>query len=381
MDAVEPMPQRWQQERLFDNAEHYFADLISAINQAEHSIAINFYIFNYDKTGRRIIEALAGAVNRKVDVRVLIDGIGSYQSGLKAALAMEKMGVQVRIFHPLPWQLRQYRRSVFKGNYFAKSLHFFQKINRRDHRKLCIIDRQKLSTGSFNISDQHLSTVQGGDNWRDYGVMVCGANVAAISDNFDHYWYRSKTKYHPKTLPHHFSFYWHNFSHKSRKRKNYLLVKKINHAQQRIWIVSAYFVPSGQIIKALKQAAQRGVDVRVVVPRSSDVIFFPYLAKSYYHDLLSSGIRIHEYLPSFIHAKAMIIDEFYLLGSSNLNHRSSLHDLELDIILTHADSQQQLCSFILADIDKAYEIKRDNLQRSISNKVLGFIARLVRHWM
>ncbi|MCR8922558.1 phospholipase D-like domain-containing protein [Dasania sp. GY-MA-18] len=381
MQAVTLKPYSWQQEALFDNAELYFEALISAISQAKQSIDLNFYIFNYDKTGRSIIAALAQAVKRKITVRVLIDGIGSYNSGLKAALELEKHGIEIRIFHPLPWQLSQYRRSAFEGNYFQKALHFFQKINHRDHRKLCIIDYKQLWTGSFNITDQHLSKANGGENWRDYGVMVCGANVAAISNNFDHFWQRSKTKQHPKTLPHHFQFYWHNFSHRSRKRKNHLLVKKINNAKQRIWIVSAYFAPSGRIIKALKLAAQRNIDVRVVVPRHSDVILFPYLANSYYHDLLSSGIRIYEYLPSFLHAKAMIIDEFYLLGSSNLNHRSSLHDLELDIILTQPSSQQQLSNFILSDIDQAFEIKRDDFKHSLIQKALGTIARMLRYWM
>jgi cardiolipin synthase len=118
------------------------------------------------------------------------------------------------------------------------------------------------------------------------------------------------------------------------RRENYLdLLVRILGAKRRIWIENAYFVPDGALIRALKVAAESGVDVKIVVPAISDVFFIPWVTAAFNLGLLRAGVKVFEYNKGMMHAKTVLIDDWGLVGSSNLNHRSLFHDLEADLVL------------------------------------------------
>ena len=367
----------WQSEHLFDEAEDYFEQLLTSIEQAHSSVDIEFYIFHDDKLGQRVIAALAAAVARGIKVRVLLDGIGSSESALSTLAAMTNAGIGVKLFHPLPWQLQRHRWSVSPGSPLGKLFYLIRSINKRDHRKLCIIDNRELWTGSLNISQKHLSREQGGEHWRDYGIRITGPAIGEIADNFNALWHYQR----PHLRQGFFKYYWNNLSALARRRKNRLLVKYLADAKSRIWISSAYFSPSPAVLKTIKQAAARDLDIRLLVPRKSDVRFFPLLTATYYGDLLRSGIRVFEYGPRFLHAKALLIDDLCVLGSTNFNHRSYLHDLELDIVLQSPASKTRLESFVMRDISEATEVKLTALGSQWPRVWLGWLPRLLRYWM
>lgn len=367
----------WQDEEIYDLATDYFNGLIKAIHLARSSIIVEFYIFENDLLGKKVISALLTAAKRGVHIQVLIDGIGSFEHGESIASQLEREGIEIKIYHPLPWQIKQYRHSLSKGNLLQKLIRFIRLINRRDHRKLCIIDNEELWTGSFNISQKHMTRQQGGENWRDYGARVKGKGVKLVKENFDALWYQRK----PHALQGLFLYYWQNISTTTRKRKNKLLVEKITHAAQRVWITSAYFAPSSAVIRALKAAAKKQIDVKILVPRRSDIPFFPKLTSTYYSDLLRDNIEIYEYLPGILHAKALIIDQLYLLGSTNFNHRSFLHDLELDIVLMNPDAQASLERFFLNDINQSEKIDQTQRKQAPIATLSGWLSRLLRYWM
>ena len=371
----------WCEEQLYEQAECYFDELINAIHQAKYSINLEFYIFNYDQVGKRVIAALATAIKRGVTVKVLIDGIGSSDSGTEAAEQLEAVGAHVKIYHPLPWKLSQYPRSIVTGNLLYKFFLFLQNINNRDHKKSCIIDSVNLWTGSLNISSQHLSQQSGGEGWRDYGVYVQGYGVSTIENSFYHQWHKADLKTESPKLSGQFRLYWDSFNRQARKRKYTMLLRHIKRAKNKIWVSSAYFAPSSKVLRALKAASRRGVDVRILVPHSSDVALFPYLTNTYYHGLVHAGIRIFEYLPSFLHAKAVIIDELHLVGSSNFNHRSSLHDLELDIALTSEQAKNHLAAIFNKDMLDSQEIVHDQIPYTLKHILLGYSAKAIRYWM
>jgi cardiolipin synthase len=381
MLSPKPSVLPWQKEQLFDDAELYFEALIAAILRAKQRICLEFYIFNYDNVGKRVIYALAQAIKSGVEVKVLIDGIGSSESGGEAAEQLELIGADVKIFHPLPWNISHYSRSIITGNVIYKALTFIRKINHRDHKKSCIIDGVSLWTGSLNISSQHLPLSKGGENWRDYGITVTGENIKSLENSFNEQWNKAELKTQSRRWRGQFRQYWNSFNSTVRKQKYYLLIDTIDQSQYRIWVTSAYFAPSSKIIRALKAASQRGVDVIIIAPRCSDVALFPYLTSSYYHGLVHTGIRIFEYRPSFLHAKSVIIDDLYLVGSSNFNHRSSLHDLELDIALTHPECKKQLENFMHQDIDNSQEITQTQIPYTLKHKILGYLTRAIRYWM
>lgn len=374
--SVRPLAS-WEDEVLFDQAAPFFEQLIDSINQARLSVWLEFYIFSYDNLGKRVIQALHRAVERGVEVRVLIDGIGSSETSDQSLKAMSDAGIAVKIFHPLPWQLNKHRWSLSPGSSLGKLFYLIRAINQRDHRKLCIVDHQTLWTGSFNISQKHLNEEAGGENWRDYGLRVTGTGVAEIAENYAALWQYQR----PKLRHGLFKYYWNNLNALARRRKNRLLVEHIRSAQQRIWITSAYFSPSPRVLKALKQAGRRNLDIRLLVPKKSDVRFFPLLTASYYSDLLRSGIRVYEYGPRFLHAKALLLDAFCLVGSTNFNHRSFLHDLELDIVLHTDGSKQQLEACFLHDLNQATEVRLEDIGFRRRLAWLGWIPRLLRYWM
>ena len=381
MSSLSTEADNWCEEQLFDQAESYFDKLINSIDNATYTINLEFYIFNYDRVGKRVISALSSAIQRGVTVKVLIDGIGSSDSGTEAAEQLEAVGAEVKIYHPLPWKLSHYPRSLITGNLLYKFFLFFQNINNRDHKKSCIIDSAFLWTGSLNISSQHLSKENDGEGWRDYGVFVEGYGVRDIEDSFYRQWNKADLKTEPTSLKGQFKLFRDSINRHAR-RKNYLrLLRHIKNSKHRIWVSSAYFAPSSKVLRALKAASKRGVDVRILVPRCSDVALFPYLTITYYHGLVHAGIRIFEYLPSFLHAKAVIIDDLYLVGSSNFNHRSSLHDLELDIALTHTSTQNQLEHIFNQDMQNSHEIMHDKIPYTLKHIFLGYSARAIRYWM
>lgn len=367
----------WQEEQVFCHAGRYFDGLIHDIHSAHSSIVLETYIFSYDALGKQIISALGNAVNRGVRVRVLMDGAGSSESGHLSAQALEQQGVAVKIFRPLPWNTRHFRHAVKRGSALTKFFYFLRKINQRDHRKLCIIDNHCLWSGSLNISVKHLPVSVGGEGWRDYGVRVTGSSILEAANHFDYLWFRK-----PERLGRgFFRFYLNNLTELARQHKNKLLVHKIHQARYRIWIASAYFSPSNRVINALRKASRRKVDIRIIVPARSDVRFFPLLTATYYADLLKSGIRVFEYLPGMLHAKVLLIDDFCLVGSTNFNHRSFLHDLELDIVLHTRSAKTFIESSFQDDLEDSTEISHKNIHwiKQVIN--LGWLPRLLRYWL
>jgi cardiolipin synthase len=367
----------WQSEQLISDADSYYQSVCDDIHQAQHSVILESYIFNRDQVGQQLIYALTEASRRGVTVRVLIDGIGSLASAASIAEQLDQAGIDARIYHPPPWYLRAYQWSLEKGSRVRKLLLFFLAINRRNHRKLVIIDDHIAWVGSFNVSQCHLTTAQGGKNWRDYAVRVTGKGVQRLTENFQQLW-APQLHQRPKGF---LRYYLSNLSKLSRRLKKRYLLRSINQAQRRLWICSAYFAPYGSLVRAIKKACHRGLDVRLLVPARSDVSLFPALTASYYSDLITHGVTVLEYQPYFFHAKVLLIDDKAILGSSNFNHRSLLHDLELDVLIHQQTSIQELETQLLQDMQLSRAVTIEELPRYRKLLLLSWIPRLIRYWM
>jgi cardiolipin synthase len=147
-------------------------------------------------------------------------------------------------------------------------------------------------------------------------------------------------------------------------------------AERRIWIANAYFVPDGSLVRALRVAAEAGVDVRVVVPAVSDIFFMPWVTSAFHVGLLRAGVKIFEYTGGMMHAKTMLIDDWGLVGSSNLNHRSLLHDLEADVVVDSSGACSSLEGQFKSDCENARQVTLDTwterpwLERTIGRMLL-----------
>jgi len=134
------------------------------------------------------------------------------------------------------------------------------------------------------------------------------------------------------------------------------LLQRLRRAQRRIWITNAYVVPRGSLMRALHAASARGVDVRLLAPARSDVAFMPWVGAIFADALQARGARVFAYLPSMLHAKTMLIDDTALVGSHNLNSRSFLHDLEVEVVLTTPGSVAALEQAFATDCAAAQEL-------------------------
>ncbi|ARN72756.1 phospholipase D-like domain-containing protein [Oceanicoccus sagamiensis] len=364
----------WESESVYSSPEAYYRALLLDINNATQTIELAVYIFTLDTLGQRFFDALVGAAGRGVRVCVQVDGIGSVDDGETLAASFARENIDCRIYHPLPWYLSAYRWSVTPGSFAGKLAHFILSLNRRDHRKFCVIDKQLAWCGSFNLCADHLAKTP---PWRDYGVRLTGFAVALLRDNFYAVWERR-----PSVItPHDFRFLRCNNSRKLRRMRNRLLVQRIRLARERVWIVSAYFSPSGEVIRALKRARQAGMDVRVVVADRSDITVFPSLSATYYADLMTMGVAIYAYQAGILHAKAVLIDDECVMGSSNLNHRSFYHDLELDVLLASPQSVATVTELIEQDMADSVRASLDDLSVMSRRFWFGWLLRALRYWM
>jgi cardiolipin synthase len=374
------------EETLFTNGSDYFRALLRDIDRAQHAIYLETYIFEKDLLGQRVVDALIRAANRGVLVRVLVDGCGSPGWGNNLARKLERAGIESKVFHPFPWHVWNWSRSVVHLHWLLKGIYLCLKANSRNHRKVCLIDHRLAYTGSINISKTHLSTQEGGDGWRDTCVRLKNANINDLLVAFNSAWTHRTIKERIRSIFAHVKANPTVRLNYNRHRRRILyknLLRRVDRARERIWITNAYFVPDNFLLKRLIEAANRQVDVRILLPRKSDVSFMPWASSTFYDKLLRSGIRIFEYLPSILHAKSLIIDDWMLVGSSNLNQRSLLHDLEADIHITTPSATVQLAEQFLTDLEHSAEISLDNWQskRPWHQRLFGRIFLYIKYWI
>jgi cardiolipin synthase len=367
----------WHDEQLFGDNDRYFDAMLASIEQARHSVILATYIFELDVLGRKMIRHLRQARARGVTVRVLYDGVGSMEAGARIARKLEKSGIPVKIYHPLPWQPANYRRALRRSSWLGSFILSSLKINQRHHAKMCIIDDFVLWCGSQNVCADHLSTARGGQGWRDYGVRVSGSSVGAVAEAFDDLWEHRR----PRVGQGLFRYYWNNFTEFTRQRKNRLMAERIAGARKRVWIVNSYFSPTRQIIRAILRAAAHGAEVRLIVPHKSDLDFFPLLTSTYYEELIPNEVRIFEYLPSILHGKMLIVDDSCVMGSTNLNHRSLLHDIEFDIVLDGSQALRAAEKLFLTDQRNSREVMEKHVKLLGRRRLLGWIPWLIRYWL
>ena len=380
------VPMIAEDEHIFANGYSYFMAMLQDIQTATQCIEIETYIFHNDPLGQRIACALIDAAKRGVQVRILVDGAGSPKWTTAFARKLETAGAHTRVFHPFPWHLWNWSRSVIKAPTLLKIVYLMLKINFRNHRKVCLIDNKIAYIGSCNISKCHLDKKHGGESWRDIGVRVCNLHLTELIHAFDCAWYhrtiseriRDTFQHIQNDPPFRLNY--------TRHRRRFLykhLLQKISRCKKKIWITNAYFVPDNFLLKRLKEAAERQIDVRILLPSESDVMMMPLASSTFYFSLLKAGVRIFEYLPSVLHAKTFIVDDWMLVGSSNLNHRSLLHDLEVDVNIHNNTAKKQIKQLFLNDLTHSKELSLMDWHRHRPwrQRLMGRLVLYLKYWI
>lgn len=369
------------EETILFNTE-YFDALLIDINKAKISIDLETYIFADDEIGNKIIDALGKAVKRGVKVRILVDGVGTLLWNDAIKIKMQNANIPSRVFHPVPWLLK-YANEGKKKSILKIIFNLFAKINKRNHRKTCIIDSTIVYVGSANIILDYIDESNEKNKVRDTTVKLTNVDTSEVEFAFNLAWgdisLRNKLRHifirtssqNPFLL---------NYSWKRKYISHQTMLKQIRTSKSRIWIENAYFVPNNRVLKSLLHAAKNNVDIKIILPSKYDVLTLSLVTKTFYVMLLEAGVEIYEYLPCQLHSKTLIIDNVFYVGSTNFNHRSFEHDLEIDVTIQSNEAKKILENQFLLDLSQSQQIKNVS-HISIFSKIIGRFLLLLKYWM
>jgi cardiolipin synthase len=338
--------------------KEFFTRLLRAIAAARRSIRLEVYIFADDSVGKAVRSALTMAVLHGVQVRVLLDALGSAETAHGFWDDFIKAGGKLRWFNPL--ELRR--------------------LPIRDHRKLLVVDDRMGGTGGYNVAEEYV-----GDGishgWADIGIALYGPAVTAMAAEFDRMWevaaegpqWRSLISRSNRTQPRYVSQEVQLLASgpgRTAGAFELALIDDLVHAHD-ILLVVAYFVPTRRIRNLLRAAVSREARVRVVVPGRSDVDIAKRAARHLYSRLLRHGVEIYEYQPQVLHAKLYLTEHSAYAGSSNLDTRSLHINHELMLRFSDPDIIRrgwQLGEFLCSQ-SKPVDRKTWNRSRNWFNRV------------
>ncbi|WP_061996518.1 cardiolipin synthase [Clostridium sp. ATCC 25772] len=361
---------RYNCVKTFISGEDKFSNLLEDIKKAEKFIHIEYYIFRMDGLGRELISLLNKKVDDGVEVRLLVDGMGSRGLRGKNEDYIKSLGIKFAIFFPGLTKLVNLR------------------INYRNHRKIVVIDGQIGYVGGFNVGDEYINKGTQFNFWRDTHLRIQGDAVKELNKRFALDWdyaandsISQSEKYFPSTIndgnvgvqivssgPDHIDEY---------IKYNYL--KIITNAKKYIYIQTPYLVLDRPMIEALKISALSGVDIRIIVPGSPDHFFMEWALSANIGNLIECGIKFYRYQNGFIHSKTIVADDSVCsVGTANLDIRSFKLNFEINAIIyddiismQHKDifiSDQKKCQFLTIE-------KYNN--RSTCYRICESIIRLI----
>ena len=339
-------------ELLVDGAAFYDR-LAEAIRKARRMIHIECFIWRDDTTGSRFRELLVDAARRGVRVRLLLDEMGCSKL------------------------YRSYFRELTEaGGYFSWFGNIHPLRNRwtfglRNHRKLQVIDGETAFVGGMNIGREYLGTDPAFGPWHDLQVRVTGAVVAELENTFADDWYYATDEKIPvdaeRRTPNIEAVPVQVLEDGPDNREDLLalsVLSLINQAQHRLWLATAYFVPLYTHLEALKLAAARGVDVRLLVSIRSDTPSLVEVSRSYYEELLGYGVRIFEFDRGVNHGKAMIVDkEWATIGSANFDNRSMHLNFELNLAFYSSRVVEEMAVLLNGYYERSTEVELSRFLR------------------
>ena len=308
--------------RLLRDGAETFPAMLHAIARAEREVLLEFYWITPDKAGRAFREALAAAAARGVEVRVLYDSIGSRGTTRGWWRALFDAGGDAREYHGFA----PFEESFTLG-----------RMMQRDHRKLMVVDGRVGFMGGVNLGDCWLPIEEGGSGWRDDAIQAEGPVAGEIRSLFYRTWRRvTRTPPPPDVRPlarRQGEAVFVLASQRRRRRnihREYLV--RIRASRRSVDLAHAYFIPDCAVRHALYRAVERGVRVRVLLPRTSDVVGLQFATDAFYDSFLRRGVEVYEYPPPMLHSKTAIVDErFVTVGSYNLDERSWRKNLEANL--------------------------------------------------
>ena len=374
----------WREGNSFElmiDGDCFFPRLLHAMEQASERIDIELYLVESGQSTDQVVAILSAAVARGVKVRCLFDGLGSRSLRDADRARLRQAGVDLHFYNPL---------NLLGGRF---NLH-------RDHRKLIIIDDRVVFIGGTGFTDEFCIPDQAGRClWHEHMLQVQGPVVADWVRVFQQQWQStdatqgrtraSLRRVRIPPLPQGTDGLARVSLTDGRRHRELVqaLLASIARAERQVWLATPYFVPGWRIRRALKRAARRGVDVRLLLcGEITDHPAVRYAGQGFYRRLLSAGVRIYEYQPRFLHLKSVLVDDWVSLGSSNFD-RWTLHwNLEANQNIIDRDLRTAVERSFTADFAESHEwtlvqwLNRPWLHRS-KTRLWGAVSRAAMFWL
>ncbi len=343
--------------------EDMFPDMLNDLKEAKKYIYIEYFIIQSGKFWDSIVDVLELKSGEGVDVRVMYDDLGSIGTYSVADIkTLKSKGIKCIAFNPF---------------FLLKS-----QLNNRDHRKIMVIDGVVAYSGGVNLADEYINEIEKFGQWKDIGFRLTGPAVRSYTYMFAEFWdafsvdkipddllLRSSSKEEVTGNGYVLPFY--DSPMRPEPASNLLFTEALSMATDYVWFYTPYLMLGDALFDAFIRAAKRGVDVRIIMPGIPDKKMVYRIGRSYYEDLLKAGIKIYEYTPGFVHAKAFLMDDKLCgIGTVNLDYRSLFLHFECSSIFYKSD--------ILNDLKKDYlESQAKSRQRTLEDVKKGFFGRLL----
>ncbi len=367
---------------LLADGEATYAAMFQALEKAQDHINLESYIIEDDEIGREFADLLLKKQAEGVQVHLLYDSVGSMYTPAAFFQRLRDGGVQVVEFNPInPMEAR--------GEW---------RLAQRDHRKILLVDGKIAIIGGINISKVYSSNPfhrkqneQAPIHWRDTDVQIEGPAVAEFQKLFFATWLKQKgprvsdLNYFPelkekgKALVRVVS----STPGETNRIPFVVYVSAISFAEHSIHLTNSYFIPDDQILKALTDAARRGVDVKIILPGATDSRLALYVQRQHYSELLQAGVKLYEHDTSLLHAKTAVIDQVWsTVGSTNLDYLSLLSNDEVNAVILSREFAVEMEEMFVRDLADSRQIEWEEWKkRPLFPRVREWFVNLFVRWL
>ena len=355
----------------FPSGETMFPQLLQKLEQAKEFIFLEYFIVEEGTMWGQVLEILARKAGEGVEVRLLYDGTceflllpRDYPEKLK------RLGITCKVFAPV---------TPFVSTHY----------NYRDHRKIAIIDGHTAFTGGINLADEYINEKSRFGHWKDTALMLKGEAVRGFTLMFLQMWSMEEkelnfTPYLTRPLPPvedngGFVIPYGDCPLEQRRVAQQVYMDILNRAKRYVHIMTPYLILDGEMENALCYAAERGVDVRIILPGIPDKKIPYALAKTHYPALLEAGVRIFEYIPGFVHAKSFVCDDLEaVVGTINLDYRSLYHHFECAAYLYGGDCIAEIEADFAATEQRCRRVTRETIRsEKLLTRMTGFLLKVI----
>lgn len=359
---------RNQEATYYPIGEELFEAMLCDLKKAKKYIFVEYFIVAEGKFLNSLMDIMEEKVSQGVDVRVMYDDFGSLTTySFRNLKKLKEKGIKCIPFNPL---------IVLKGT-----------LNNRDHRKMLIIDGEVAFSGGVNLADEYINEVKRFGHWKDIGFRLTGPAVGNYVYMFCEFWnafsnekiqkeYISRIVLESKKKDGYVLSYYDSPVQKDAISNN-LYIELLSQATKYAYFYTPYLMLGDTLMDAFVRAAQRGVDIRIIMPAIPDKKMVFRLSRSYYSVLMEAGVKIYEYTPGFVHAKACVVDGVLgTIGTVNLDYRSLFLHFENNSLFYKASILKELEEDFLKTQQKSHEVTRKEMRHGVLYEIFNGILRI-----